>query len=84
MRAKLTEEDVAWLEHRLSDAMVPVVPRAAFVQDAKQALLSAPPGDEVPFWRSAWLPAIALAMAAVGMALFATAVVRRRHTRVNL
>jgi hypothetical protein len=76
MRAKLTEEDVSWLEQRLSAAMVPVVPRAAFVHDAKQALLSEPACGESS-QRAAWAPAILLALAAVAVAMFATAMLRR-------
>jgi hypothetical protein len=82
MRSKLTAEDVAWLEERLSAAMVPVTPRAAFVNDAKRALLSTMPGDECGDEDGGgfrWvLPVIATAFTFIGLALFFAALRRRQ------
>ena len=39
MRAKLTAQDIDWLEHRIQASVSPVAPRAAFVSDARKVLL---------------------------------------------
>jgi hypothetical protein len=39
MTAKLTAEDIDWLERRIQASVSPVAPRAAFVNAARQALL---------------------------------------------
>lgn len=77
MRSKLTAEDVAWLERRLSTAMVPVAPRAEFVNDAKRALLNSAPDELDDEPRSSLLPIVALLFTLFGLALLATALRRR-------
>lgn len=76
MKSKLTSEDVEWLEQRLSTAMSPVQPRAEFVHDAKQALLTLPP-DEEDQRTSALLPAVAAMLIGFGLALLIVAILRR-------
>jgi hypothetical protein len=76
MKSKLTSEDVEWLEQRLSTAMSPVEPRAKFVHDAKQALLTLPP-DEEDQRGSVMLPAISALLIGFGLALLIVAILRR-------
>lgn len=60
---KLTPEDVAWLEHRLSAAVAPVAPRPEFVLRAKQELMDAPIARPLPAWvKRSVLAATALSM----------------------
>ena len=61
MRSKLTDEDVMWLENRLSTALAPIEPRPAFVHDAKEALFSES-CDETFDPRIAAVPLLSLAM----------------------
>jgi hypothetical protein len=78
MKSKLTSEDVAWLEQRLSTAMAPVQPRAEFVHDAKRALLTLPP-DEEDQSGSVGLAMISAMLIGFGLALLIVAIVRRRR-----
>ncbi len=48
--SKLTPEDVAWLERRLSDAIEPITPRPEFVRRAKQELMDSPIMRPLPAW----------------------------------
>ncbi len=80
MKSKLTSEDVAWLEQRLSTAMAPVQPRAEFVHDAKRALLTMPPGDEEQDGRgSIWLQTVSAVLIGFGLTLLIVAILRRRR-----
>ncbi|MFC1463803.1 MAG: hypothetical protein ACFLMY_03030 [Candidatus Brachytrichaceae bacterium NZ_4S206] len=47
---KLTPEDIAWLERRLSAAVAPVAPRPEFVLRAKQELMDSPVVRPLPAW----------------------------------
>ncbi|MCL4505470.1 MAG: hypothetical protein M1434_04315 [Chloroflexi bacterium] len=77
MRSKLTEEDMTWLEGRLSAAMAPVEPRAEFIHNAKQAILNTRcEVDDNP--RARLTPALSVAMLGLGLALLIAAIVRRR------
>ncbi len=78
MKSKLTSEDVAWLEQRLSTAMAPVQPRAEFVHDAKRALLTMSPGEEDQYEVDR-LERIAAALIGFGLALLIVAILRRRR-----
>jgi hypothetical protein len=80
MKSKLTSEDVEWLEQRLSTAMSPVEPRAEFVHDAKQALLTLPP-DEEDQSGSVMLSAISALLIGFGLALLIVAILRRSNNR---
>ncbi len=76
MKSKLTSEDMAWLEQRLSMAMAPVQPRAEFVHDAKQALLTLAP-DEEEAGGPGWLPVISAGLAGFAFALLVITILRR-------
>ena len=78
MRSKLTTEDVEWLEHRLSAAMVPVMPRAAFVHDAKEALLNGS-SDADELTDPSYLPVISAVLLAIATVLLIATIVRRRR-----
>ena len=78
MKSKLTSEDVEWLERRLSTAMSPVQPRAEFVHDAKQALLTLPPDDEDQRG-SVWMQALSAMLIGFGLALLIMAILRRNR-----
>ena len=80
MRAKLTPEDVEWLEQRLSAAMVPVTPRAEFIHHAKNALLGAAL-DEEDSKRLTWLPMVSFALIVISVVLLIAAILRRRAWR---
>ncbi|GIV83204.1 MAG: hypothetical protein KatS3mg052_0211 [Candidatus Roseilinea sp.] len=74
--SKLTPEDIAWLERRLSAAVAPVAPRPEFVSRAKRELMDAP----VAHPRSAWVKRSALAAVALSMfSLVAMWAYLRRH-----
>ncbi|PJF47112.1 MAG: hypothetical protein D6709_04150 [Chloroflexi bacterium] len=76
--SKLTPEDIAWLERRLSAAVAPVAPRPEFVSRAKQELMGAP----VVHPRSAWVKRSVLAAAALStFSLVAMLAYLRRHRR---
>ncbi len=77
MRAKLTADDLLWLERSLSAAMVPVTPRAEFVDDARQALLRAAP-DHQAGQSAAWLPMVSAILTVCGLVLLLAALRRRR------
>jgi hypothetical protein len=77
MRPKLTEEDVAWLEQRLSATMVPVAPRAEFIHDAKQAVLNGT-ADAGDCEGSSVVPALSALMLGLGLTLLVVAIARRR------
>jgi hypothetical protein len=79
MRSKITDEDVAWLEHRLSAALAPVNPRAEFVNNARRALLSADPDEREAKQPYTLLPLIAMVFTLVGVALLAAALRRRGY-----
>jgi hypothetical protein len=77
MRSKLTVEDVEWLEHRLSAAIVPVMPRAEFIHDAKLALLNgSSSADDTA--RPSYIPVISAVLLAIAAVLLIAAVARRR------
>lgn len=78
MRSKLTDEDVVWLENRLSTALAPVEPRPAFVHDAKEALFSGSRDDAFDP-RTAAIPLLSLAMLTLGLTLFIAMLMRRRR-----
>lgn len=74
--SKLTPEDIAWLERRISQAVRPISPPATFVKNTKEAVLSAaraPLSDPRAF---DWTPALYVALIGAGLALMA-AIVRR-------
>jgi len=48
--SKLTPEDLAWLERRLSNAIAPVAPNPEFVLRAKQQLMNSPNSHPLPAW----------------------------------
>ncbi len=79
MKSKLTDEDVEWLEHRLSLAMAPVQPRAEFVHDAKRALLTLSPdeaaGDE---GEAGWQSLLSVGLLGLALALFLVVIARYR------
>lgn len=69
--AKLTPEDVTWLEQRLSDAIEPVAPRPEFVRRAKQELMGLPPVRSQPSWvKPSILAAVVLSLLSLIAALF--------------
>ncbi|MCL6509875.1 MAG: hypothetical protein K6U78_04230 [Anaerolineae bacterium] len=74
--SKLTPEDLAWLERRLSDAIAPVAPRPEFVLRAKQELMNSPGSRPMP----AWVKRGVLAAAALSLiSLVATLLYLRRR-----
>ncbi len=74
-RAKLTAEDIDWLERRINAAVGSVSPRPQFVNDAKAALLHEAAQGETR--RLAWWPAAYFMACLAGLLLIALAV--RRH-----
>ena len=82
MKSKLTSEDVAWLEQRLSTAMSPVQPRAEFVHDAKRALLTLSP-DEDDQRGSVWLPVVSAMLIGFALAFLTMTFLRRRRNCVS-
>jgi len=88
MKSKLTDDDVIWLENRLSAAFAPVEPRPAFVHDAKEALFNGSRDDTYDS-RNAVIPLLSLAMLTMGLTLFFTMLMRRRviplvHIRIRV
>ena len=73
-RAKLTAEDIDWLERRINAAVSSVSPRPQFVNDAKAALLREAAQRERP--RLAWWPAAYFMVCLAGLLLIAVAVRR--------
>lgn len=76
-KSALTREDVAWLEQRLSSAMVPVQPRAQFIQDAKRAMLDGVGDDDEPP-ATPWIALLSGALFTAGLVLLLVALVRRK------
>lgn len=71
--SKLTQEDIAWLEDKLSSAIDPVAPRPEFVDRAREELMNLPAQPALPAWvNPAALAAVALSLVAliVGIAFF--------------
>ena len=77
MRPKLTEEDVAWLEERLTSTMVPVSPRPEFIQGVKRTVLNgaADADDDERYSAVGVLSALLLGL---GLTLLVFAIARRR------
>ena len=73
---KLTPEDVAWLEQRLSHAIErePVTPRREFIDRAREELMNAEPAEPmqpVPRWvKPSVLAALVLSLLALVATLF--------------
>ena len=74
-RAKLTSEDIDWLERRINAAVGPVAPRPQFVHDAKEALLHE--AGQAEYRRPAWLPAAYFMACLAGLMLIVLALRRR-------
>lgn len=74
-RAKLTAEDIDWLERRIQAAVGPVSPRPQFVHDAKAALLREAAQEGAR--RLSWWPAAWFMACLAGLLLIAVAVRRR-------
>ncbi len=74
-RAKLTAEDIDWLERRIHAAVGPVSPRPQFVNDAKAALLREAAQGETR--RLAWWPAAYFMVCLAGLLLVVVAARRR-------
>ena len=71
MTSKLTQEDVAWLESQLSDAIDPISPRSEFVTRARAELMNLPAQPALPACvNSAALAAVALSLVALVVAIF--------------
>jgi hypothetical protein len=71
--SKLTQEDIAWLEDKLNDAIDPVSPRPEFVHRARAELMNLPAQPALPAWvNPAALAAVVLSLVAlvVGIAFF--------------
>jgi hypothetical protein len=69
--ARLTPEDVVWLEQRLAHAIEPVAPRPEFVYQAKQRLMELPPYRGRPRWvKPTVLGAVVLSLLSLIAALF--------------
>lgn len=71
--SKLTHEDLAWLESKLSDAIDPISPRPEFVDRAREELMRLPAQPALPAWvNPAALAAVVLSLVAlvVGIAFF--------------
>jgi len=69
--SKLTPEDLAWLERRLSDAIAPVAPSPEFVLRAKQELMNSPGSRPLPAWvKRGVLTAAALSLVSLVAMLF--------------
>jgi len=73
-RAKLTAEDIDWLERRINAAVGSVSPRPQFVNDARAALLREAAQREMPWL--AWWPAAYFMVCLAGLLLIAVAVRR--------
>lgn len=70
---KLTPEDVAWLEQRLSHAIAdePVTPRREFIDRARDELRNVEPVQPLPRWvKPSVLAATVLSLLALVGALF--------------
>ncbi len=74
---KLTPEDIAWLERRLSAAVAPVAPRPEFVLRAKQELMYSPVARPLP----AWVKRSVLAAAALSTISLVATLFYLRHRR---
>ena len=71
--SKLTPEDVAWLEQRLSYAIAhdPVAPRREFVDRARESLRTVEPMQPLPRWvKPSALAAVVLSLLALVGTLF--------------
>lgn len=71
--SKLTEEDIAWLEGRLNNAIDPVTPRPEFIDRAREELMSLPVRQPLPAWvKRSTLAAVVLSLIALlaGMLFF--------------
>ncbi len=73
-RAKLTAEDIDWLERRIRSAVGPVAPRPQFVSNARAALLREAAQREMSWL--AWWPAAYFMVCLAGLLLIAVAVRR--------
>jgi hypothetical protein len=68
---RLTQEDIAWLESRLSSAIDPVNPRPEFINRAREELMSLPPQPALPAWvKRTTLAAVVLSLLALIAAIF--------------
>lgn len=70
---KLTQEDIAWLESRLSSAIDPVTPRPEFIDRAREELMNLPVQPALPPWvKRSTLAAMVLSLLALlaGIAFF--------------
>jgi hypothetical protein len=68
---KLIQEDIAWLESRLSNAIDPVSPRPEFINRAREELMSLPPQPMLPAWvKRTTLAAVLLSLLALIIAMF--------------
>lgn len=79
--SKLTPEDIAWLERRISSAVRPISPPPAFVQSTRDAVLTA---ARAPRRRPAtfeWTAATYIALIGALLALVAAVVWRVRLRR---
>ncbi len=64
--SKLTQEDIAWLESRLNNAIDPVIPRPEFIDRAREELMSLPPQRMLPAWvKRSTLAAVVLSLLAL-------------------
>lgn len=68
---KLTQEDIAWLESRLSNAIDPISPRPEFIDRAREELMNLPPQPVLPAWvQRTTLAAVVLSLLALIVAIF--------------
>mgnify|MGYP005844254395 CR=1 FL=1 len=74
-RAKLTAEDIEWLERRINASVGSVSPRPQFVDDAKVVLLRE--ATQRVRRRLAWWPAAYFMVCLAGLLLIALAARRR-------
>jgi hypothetical protein len=69
--SKLTPEDVAWLEQKLTSVIEPVTPRPEFIHRARQELMNLPPERPMPGWvKPGVLAAVVLSLLALVATLF--------------
>ncbi|MGQ9903586.1 MAG: hypothetical protein ACUVRU_04420 [Anaerolineae bacterium] len=74
-RAKLTAEDIEWLERRINAAVSSVSPRPQFVDNARARLMREAAQQQVQ--RLKWWPAAYLMVYLAGLLLIALAVRRQ-------
>lgn len=69
--SKLTQEDIEWLEGRLSNAIDPVMPRPEFIDRAREELMNLPVKAPLPAWaKRSTLAAVVLSLAALLVGIF--------------